>query len=231
MFFCVLKGKTSVRQRTNEKRSSKNNEHNQQQQQHHHYHHHQINNDEYVQNSTVRSEKKYNYYNNNNRINLPLKTSHLLSLFVLILVVCTLVIIIEKQLPPGLKINDEKQNPNRFIAERAYGHLKNLTSLGSRIVGSYENEVLAVDLLKKEINTIINDAKEHNLIELDVQKVSGSFALQFLDGMTNAYQDLQNVVVKVGSKIQSKHSLLINCHFDTVVDSPGKFFYFFFKCN
>lgn len=138
------------------------------------------------------------------------------------LVVCTLVIIIEKQLPPGLKISDEKSNPNRFIAERAYRHLKNLTRIGTRIVGSEENEVFAVDLLRREIREIMKNAKEHNIIEFDVQKVSGSFALTFLDGMTNVYQDLQNVIVKVGSKINSSHSLLINCHFDTVVDSPGK---------
>lgn len=142
------------------------------------------------------------------------------------LVVCTLVIIIEKQLPPGLKISDEKNYSNRFIAERAYRHLKNLTNIGSRIVGSNENEVLAVELLRKEIGEIMQNAKEHNIIELDVQSVSGSFALTFLDGMTNVYQDLQNVVVKVGSKINSSHSLLINCHFDTVVDSPGMLYFF-----
>lgn len=158
------------------------------------------------------------------KIHLPIPTWHFLCLLALILLVCTLVIIIEKRLPPGIKISEEHKHPNRFIAERAYNHLKHLTKLGPRIAGSYENEVLAVDWLKKEIGDIIKDAKDNNVIQLDVQKVSGSFALRFLDGMTNAYQDLQNVVVKVGSKINSMHSLLINCHFDTVVDSPGKCF-------
>lgn len=153
---------------------------------------------------------------------MPISTTHFLSLLILALAVCTLVIIIEKQLPPGLKIVDERNHPNRFIAERAYNHLKNLTRIGSRIVGSEENEVLAVGFLKREINDIIKNSKDHNVIELELQRVSGSFALTFLDGMTNVYQDLQNVVVKVGSKIKSPHSLLINCHFDTVVDSPGK---------
>ncbi|KAL3286357.1 hypothetical protein HHI36_000864 [Cryptolaemus montrouzieri] len=39
--------------------------------------------------------------------------------------------------------------------------------------------------------------------------------------MTNVYRDMQNVIVKVGSLIKSPHSLLINCHFDTVMNSPG----------
>lgn len=178
------------------------------------------------QRTNEKRSSKNDVQNSNNseklKINLPITTSHFLGLLVLILAVCTLVIIIEKQLPPGLKIADANKYPDKFIAERAYNHLKNLTKIGSRIVGSVENEILAVELLKREIGDIIKNAKEHNIIELDVQKVSGSFALTFLDGMTNVYEDLQNVVVKVGSKIKSPHSLLINCHFDTVVDSPGK---------
>lgn len=137
------------------------------------------------------------------------------------------VIVVEKRLPPGLKVSEQHLYPDRFIAERAYNHLKNLTALGPRITGSYENDVLAVNLLKEEIQDIIDNAREEHVIELDVQKVSGCFNLEFLDGMTNVYKDLLNVVVKVGSRINSSHSLLINCHFDTVVDSPGKQFCYF----
>lgn len=178
---------------------------------------------------TEKGSSKNNVQNSKSekhKINLPISTKHFFALLILILGVCTAVIVIEKRLPPGLKIADERNYPNRFIAERAFNHLKNLTKIGSRIVGSHENEVLAVDLLKNEIRNIMKNAKQHNVIEFDVQKVSGSFALEFLDGMTNVYQDLQNVVVKIGSKIKSPHSLLINCHFDTVVDSPGKFILF-----
>lgn len=133
------------------------------------------------------------------------------------------VIVLEKKLPTGLKIVNEN-NPKfheRFIAERAMKLLKNLTSIGPRPSGSFENEILAVNFFKLEINKIISQASDMHIIDIDYQKSSGAFKLEFLDGMTNVYNDVQSVVVRVGSKIKSKHSLLINCHFDTVQDSPG----------
>lgn len=166
--------------------------------------------------------KTYTESDEKTKIRLPLPANYLLAVLGLILIVFTAVIVIEKQLPPGLKIDEEHKYPERFIAERAYNHLKNLTSLGPRIAGSHVNEVLTINLLKKEIQTIINKAKKNKVLQMDVQKVSGSFALEFLDGMTNVYEGLQNVVVRVGSHVNSSHSLLINCHFDTVVDSPGE---------
>lgn len=157
----------------------------------------------------------------------PVKTSHFFGVLILIVVVLVAVILVEKRLPPGLKIADEDKYPERFIAERAYNILKNLTSLGPRIAGSYTNDVLAVNLLKEEINSIVNEAKDVHVIEVDVQKVNGSFNLEFLDGLTNVYRDLINVIVKIGSRINSPHSLLVNCHFDTVVESPGESYH---KC-
>lgn len=154
-----------------------------------------------------------------------METSHFVGVLGLMLVVFAAVIVIEKQLPTPLKISDEAKNPDRFIAERAHHILKKLTSIGPRIAGSYANEVTAVELLKTAVQEIIDNAHENHVIELDVQKASGDFNLEFLDGMTNVYRDMQNVVVKVGSKIKSPHSLLINCHFDSVVDSPGKLAY------
>lgn len=152
----------------------------------------------------------------------PMPYLHFLGVLGLMLVVFSLVIIIEKQLPVGLKVVDETSYPDSFIAERAYRILKNLTDFGPRTAGSYENEVLAVNILKREIETIIKEANPKNKIELDVQKASGAFNLEFLDGMTNVYTDVQNVVVKISSNKESKNSLLLNCHFDSVVDSPGK---------
>lgn len=153
----------------------------------------------------------------------PMSTGHFLAVLCLMVLVFAAVIVIEKQLPVGLKVSDSVKNTDRFIAERAHQLLDKLTRIGPRVTGSYQNEVLAVNLLKDEINKIIREKNERHVIELDVQKVSGAFNLEFLDGMTNVYQDVQNVVVKVGSDINSPHSLLINCHFDTVVDSLGKY--------
>lgn len=156
----------------------------------------------------------------------PMPAVHFMAVLGLILVVFAAVIVIEKQLPTSLKISDEAKNPGRFIAERAHNILKNLTQLGPRLAGSEANEVAAVNLLKEQVQKIIDEAHENHVIELDVQRASGDFNLEFLDGMTNVYRNLQNVVVKIGSRINSGHSLLINCHFDTVVDSPGESYLF-----
>ncbi|KAL1493675.1 hypothetical protein ABEB36_009373 [Hypothenemus hampei] len=162
-----------------------------------------------------------NYENHDSKIQNPLPTSHFIGVLGLILLTFSLVIIIEKQLPKGLIIAEEDQYPNRFIAERAYSILENLTRIGPRTAGSYENEVLAVKLITLEIDEIIKKSHPNHVVEVDIQRASGAFNLAFLDGMTNVYQNVQNIVVKVGSKIDSPHSLLINCHFDSVLDSPG----------
>lgn len=124
-------------------------------------------------------------------------------------------------LPTPLMLDDLKSHPGEFIAERAMERLVKLTNIGPRVAGSYENEVLAVKVLKDEIDEIIKDAKSIHSIEIDIQKYSGSFPLQFLDGLTNVYRGIQDVIVKFGPRKNSGHSLLINCHFDSVVDSPG----------
>lgn len=136
------------------------------------------------------------------------------------------VVVIEKKLPNDLKIADEQKFPNRFIAQRAMEHLIELTSFGPRVSGSYENEVLAVNFLKREINKIINESRDIHVIQMDIQKASGAFPLTFLDGLTSIYRNMPNVIVRIGSRINSEHSLLLNCHFDSVPDSPGLFNYY-----
>lgn len=186
----------------------------------------------FLQGTTLRNRfyetsPQWDYFDNKyekSKYPRPMPYVYFLGILGLMLVVFSLVIIIEKQLPTGYKLQDEAKYPDSFIAERAYNILKNLTEIGPRIAGSYENEVLAINVLKQEIDAIIKEAHETHIIEVDIQKASGAFNLEFLDGMTNVYQDVQNVVVKVGSRINSPHSLLINCHFDSVVDSPGEFF-------
>lgn len=42
-------------------------------------------------------------------------------------------------------------------------------------------------------------------------------------GMTSVYRNIQNVVVKLVGESEGKgnHSLLLNCHYDSVPGSPG----------
>ncbi|XP_046828607.1 endoplasmic reticulum metallopeptidase 1-like isoform X1 [Vespa crabro] len=152
---------------------------------------------------------------------LPNETPHLFFVLTFFLFVSFIIIAFEKNLPEACMIENEELYPGRFIAERARNHIINLTSIGPRIVGSYENEVLAVKYLTIAINEIVNKAHENHKIALDITKHSGSFPLKFLDGMTNVYRNVQNVVVKIGPHNPVKHSLLMNCHFDTFPESPG----------
>lgn len=146
---------------------------------------------------------------------------HFLLCIALSVAVYTILALLEKNLPEPVTISNEHHYPDRFVAERARNHLVNLTSMGPRPVGSKENEILAVELLIGEIKTIIKQSHSWNKIEWDLQRVSGAFSLQFLDGMTNVYRNVQNIVVRIGPAQTSHHSLLINCHFDSVMDSPG----------
>ena len=56
-------------------------------------------------------------------------------------------------------------------------------------------------------------------MEYEVQKVSGTFYLPMGDGFIQTYDNIQNIVVRLGSKANTQndtHAILINCHFDSV---------------
>lgn len=137
-------------------------------------------------------------------------------------------VLLNNWIPQPLLIKDEKGHANRFIAERAMIHLKNLTSFGPRVFGSHGNEILTVEYFIKEIQAITDNSNPVFSIQLDVQKPTGSY---FLDnepyGYTNYYTYVQNVVVRLSSAQSKPHSLLVSCHFDSVPTSPGKFIYLF----
>lgn len=153
---------------------------------------------------------------------LPNDTQHLLFTLMYFLVLSFVIIVLERNLPDPITAGTEGQYPGRFVAERARNHVVNLTSFGPRIAGSYENEVLAVNFLTTTINNVMKTAHENHKILLNVTKHSGAFPLKFLDGMTNVYRNVQNVIVKVGPHRPTMHSLLLNCHFDSFLESPGK---------
>ncbi|KAF5280389.1 hypothetical protein FQR65_LT03198 [Abscondita terminalis] len=124
-------------------------------------------------------------------------------------------------LPTPLQVIDEKDNPDAFIAERAIHDLKMLTSLGPRVVGSYENEALAINFFKREIAFIEQRLHPNQKLEIDFQTVTGSYFMDYKpNGAIHAYSKLQNIIVKLHGK-SSAHSLLLNSHFDTVPTSPG----------
>jgi len=171
----------------------------------------------------ILSQLPYNSKTDSEKQNvLPNETQHLLFVLMFFLFVSFVIIVLEKNLPEPITIDTEGLHPGRFVAERARNHIVNLTSIGSRISGSYENEVLAVKFLTTIINNVIRTAHENHKIILNITKHSGAFPLKFLDGMTNVYRKVQNVVVKVGPHRPMRHGLLLNCHFDSFLESPGK---------
>jgi acetylornithine deacetylase/succinyl-diaminopimelate desuccinylase-like protein len=141
------------------------------------------------------------------------------------------ILLVERKLPTPLTLVDAPNNPGRFVAERAMNHLKRLTIIGPRTAGSHENEVLAIKFFQETIGSIVEQANPIHEVQMDIQKTSGAFPLHFLDGMTNVYRDVQNVIVRVSAQhAPSAHSLLVNCHFDTVPGSPGESYHDVIYC-
>ncbi|KAH8400960.1 hypothetical protein KR009_002177, partial [Drosophila setifemur] len=123
-------------------------------------------------------------------------------------------------LPTGIKLEEESNMPNTFIAQRAESLLIKMDLMGPKIAGDYVTEVLMVDLLLDEISKVSQQMR-HDLYELevDVQKSSGAF-LHWQ--MINMYQGIQNVVVKLSSKSSNSTSfLLVNSHYDSKPSSVG----------
>jgi len=121
------------------------------------------------------------------------------------------------RLPRPLTIEDEAKHPDQFIAERAENNLRELVSLGPRVVGSRQNEMAALKLLSQKMQKIRSGSA--NDIEVDVQVASGSYVHW---SMVNMYQSIQNIVVKISPKgSNSTTYLLVNSHYDSVPAGPG----------
>uniref|UniRef100_A0A1B0DAB8 Peptidase M28 domain-containing protein n=1 Tax=Phlebotomus papatasi TaxID=29031 RepID=A0A1B0DAB8_PHLPP len=151
-----------------------------------------------------------------------LPNSFLYAVVALMFTTFLIVTVLERRLPRGLRVEDEPGHPESFIAEHAMASLTRLTDIGPRVTGSYENEVLAVRVLRKDIDAVVDEYGSGFKVEIDVQKASGAFPIKFFDGMTNVYNDVQNLIVKVNAQVKSSHTLMLNCHFDSVPESPGE---------
>ncbi|KAK3090660.1 hypothetical protein FSP39_013471 [Pinctada imbricata] len=124
---------------------------------------------------------------------------------------------------PNVIRKGDKDFSERFSEEQAREHLNAIIGFGPRVSGSHENEVETVNYLLNEIGKIKAQVDDSKDVIVDVQTVSGSFHLQNIikTNYYSVYEGLQNIVVKVTSNMTRKDSLLINCHFDTVPNSPG----------
>ncbi|KAI1727718.1 peptidase family m28 domain-containing protein [Ditylenchus destructor] len=126
----------------------------------------------------------------------------------------------DRRMPPVLSA-DQYDN---FSEERANIVLNQITSLGPRPSGSKACEVDAFNIIVNKVTNLKNifDSKQVNRLELDVQRPSGCFNLKFLSPFTLCYHKVTNIAVRIGPRAQpASHSILINCHFDTLPDTPG----------
>ena len=121
---------------------------------------------------------------------------------------------------PEPKTQQTNSPVDEFYESNAEKHLVELTQYGPRVVGSKENEIYAYNYILKELKSIQN--KSHWKIEIDEQKVTGSFDIAFLSDFVSYYRDIKNIVALLEPEGGSEHSLLMSCHFDSSVDSPGK---------
>ncbi|XP_068830535.1 endoplasmic reticulum metallopeptidase 1 isoform X2 [Capricornis sumatraensis] len=108
-----------------------------------------------------------------------------------------------------------------FDAHQARDYLEHITSIGPRITGSPENEILTVHYLLEQIKLIEAQSNGLHKISVDVQRPTGSFSIDFLGGFTSYYDNITNVVVKLEPRAGAQHAVLANCHFDSVANSPG----------
>lgn len=116
-----------------------------------------------------------------------------------------------------------------FEEETARKHLDALVSFGQRTVGSYANEKLAKDYILGELYKIQKyTVSTAHILQVDEHNVSGQFSMKLKSDFLSVYRNLKNLVAKLDpvSKFEdaTENSVLVNCHYDSVAGSPGKFF-------
>ncbi|XP_077287981.1 endoplasmic reticulum metallopeptidase 1-like [Arctopsyche grandis] len=131
-----------------------------------------------------------------------------------------LIHISDHSLPKEVTIHEAIENTNLFSSERSRNTLRKLTKLGPRLAGSIQNEVHAPALIEHEVQEAQSNAHSSQSILLQRQKGSGAYFLGFKLGFTNIYDNIQNVLALLEGS-DGNHSILINCHYDTVAASEG----------
>lgn len=144
-------------------------------------------------------------------------------LIVFILLICLALVHYncEHRLPNPLTINDVVPGQDLFITERAKSDSIGLALIGEKVVGSYRNQVLAIEYLLHHLQQIKARATNDKTIEIDVQTCSGGYYISQKRGLTNMYVNMVNVISRLSDGDQSSNALLVNCHFDSHPSSPG----------
>lgn len=130
------------------------------------------------------------------------------------------VVYFDKQTPEVVPSNQH----GKFSEERARVILNQIASLGPRPSGSENLEVKAFNIIHNKVKELQSTAEGFgvNRIDIDIDRPTGCFDLKFLSSFTLCYYKITNIVARIGPKSgPTKHSVLLNCHFDTLPDTPG----------
>lgn len=148
-----------------------------------------------------------------------LSLGHCFLVLVFHLLMFTLAIYSHHYVPPT-NVNAKKGD---FAEWRAREHLEEITSYGIRPSGSFANEYKTVQYLLNALRSFQQTKRDDIIIDIDLQRPTGSFSMDFLEGMTSHYRNISNVVARISPKknYPAKHSILINAHFDSSFDGPG----------
>ena len=169
-----------------------------------------------------RQQSKNSAKDNNNKI---YGTCHIAGICIILSALVYVVYRCDAFLPESKPIDALS---TEFSGDRARRHLEAITRIGPRPAGSYASDIQAVDYLLNELNLIKEKANQQYHIEVELQKASGSFAFfrkptKFVEsfGMTSTYDNTSNVIVKISASKLTKHFVLANAHFDTVMNTEG----------
>ena len=101
---------------------------------------------------------------------------------------------------------------------------------GVRTVGSDANEKHTVQYLLDEVEKLQREADEVSTttknplrVQVDVHRPSGAFSSGFLEGFTNIYHNVSNVLVLIEGTAPDTHqrSILVNAHFDSALGTAA----------
>ncbi|KAH3694079.1 endoplasmic reticulum metallopeptidase 1-like isoform X1 [Dreissena polymorpha] len=122
---------------------------------------------------------------------------------------------------PEPQIQGKFSQKDAFYESNARKHMQEFSLHGPRVVGSDANEIHAYQYILKQLQIIKTNALPQKYILIDQQNATGSFDIEFLSDFVSVYRDVKNVAAMLKSELGSEHSLLMSCHFDSSIDSPG----------
>ncbi|CAL8074658.1 unnamed protein product [Calicophoron daubneyi] len=143
--------------------------------------------------------------------------------FALILTVSTIVINRSNQCPT--RRDGDKMDDDSFDPARARELLRRGTLLRSRMAGTFANENETLNIIRKQLLDIASLANNSGLQAFVDEQTSSASSFRFRYHVSS-YQNLKNLVLKIhdpraGNDIKRSKAFLVNCHYDSVVSSPG----------